>query len=79
LKIETRIIFSQFKVMNEIHFYHPTVKLAQKTGYGKDYIWCSNFYDSPITIDGELWPTTEHYFQAMKFRGPISSPKSIEF
>lgn len=23
----------------------------------------------PITIDGVKWPTTEHYFQAMKFKG----------
>eukprot|EP00345_Euplotes_harpa_P011573 CAMPEP_0168334190 /NCGR_PEP_ID=MMETSP0213-20121227/10105_1 /TAXON_ID=151035 /ORGANISM="Euplotes harpa, Strain FSP1.4" /LENGTH=159 /DNA_ID=CAMNT_0008338757 /DNA_START=153 /DNA_END=632 /DNA_ORIENTATION=+ len=27
----------------------------------------SNFYKSPIEIDGKTWPTTEHYFQAMKF------------
>ncbi|MGE3852733.1 MAG: NADAR family protein [Planctomycetota bacterium] len=27
----------------------------------------SNFSRHPITIDGETWPTTEHYFQAMKF------------
>lgn len=23
----------------------------------------------PITIDGVKWPSTEHYFQAMKFKG----------
>ena len=27
----------------------------------------TNFYPSPILIDSKLWPTTEHYFQAMKF------------
>jgi ribA/ribD-fused uncharacterized protein len=27
----------------------------------------SNFYRYPIQIKGESWPTTEHYFQAMKF------------
>ena len=27
----------------------------------------SNFYSAPVTIDGVVWPTTEHYFQAMKF------------
>ncbi|MGE0433722.1 MAG: NADAR family protein [Planctomycetota bacterium] len=27
----------------------------------------SNFSRHPITIDGETWPTTAHYFQAMKF------------
>jgi len=29
----------------------------------------SNFHPSPITIGGKVWPTTEHYFQAMKFKG----------
>lgn len=65
--------------MNEIYFYDPTIKTAQKRGYGEDYIWCSNFYDSPITINGELWPTAEHYFQSMKFRSPNASEKSIEY
>ncbi|CAG8786249.1 7606_t:CDS:2, partial [Acaulospora morrowiae] len=27
----------------------------------------SNFYRFDITIDGKIWPTTEHYFQAQKF------------
>lgn len=27
----------------------------------------SNFATYPITINGETWPTTEHYFQAQKF------------
>ncbi|KAF9116528.1 hypothetical protein BGX27_001822 [Mortierella sp. AM989] len=27
----------------------------------------SNFYYSPITLNGKEWPTTEHYFQAQKF------------
>ncbi len=27
----------------------------------------SNFSRHPIAIDGVTWPTTEHYFQAMKF------------
>lgn len=31
--------------------------------YGK----FSNFAKFPIKIDGETWPTSEHYFQAMKF------------
>ena len=26
----------------------------------------SNFSSSPIVIDNKLWPTVEHYFQAMK-------------
>jgi ribA/ribD-fused uncharacterized protein len=27
----------------------------------------SNFAAFPITLDGQAWPTTEHYFQAQKF------------
>ena len=32
-----------------------------------EYGFCSNFYKAPINLDGKVWPTTEHYFQAMKF------------
>lgn len=28
----------------------------------------SNFARFPIRLDGELWPTSEHYFQAQKFK-----------
>ncbi len=36
--------------------------------YGEDhpYGFCSNFYPASIEIDGQTWPTTEHYFQAQK-------------
>eukprot|EP00051_Salpingoeca_urceolata_P011749 m.145969 g.145969 ORF g.145969 m.145969 type:complete len:425 (+) comp17236_c0_seq2:3756-5030(+) len=29
----------------------------------------SNFYKRPVLLDGKEWPTTEHYFQALKFAG----------
>ena len=32
-----------------------------------DYGEFSNFYQAPIVLDGVEWPTSEHYFQAMKF------------
>ena len=32
-----------------------------------EYGCFSNFSDHAITVDGVTWPTTEHYFQAMKF------------
>ncbi|MCA9720493.1 MAG: NADAR family protein [Myxococcales bacterium] len=35
---------------------------------GDPYGEFSNFAPYPITIDGVVWPTTEHYFQAMKFK-----------
>jgi N-glycosidase YbiA len=30
----------------------------------------SNFARYPIEIDGRVWPTSEHYFQAQKFSDP---------
>jgi N-glycosidase YbiA len=33
------------------------------------YYQFTNFYPSPIYLHGKEWPTTEHYFQAMKFKG----------
>lgn len=35
-----------------------------------EYAFLSNFYDSPIEKDGILYPTVEHYFQAMKTLHP---------
>ncbi|KAI8802590.1 hypothetical protein BJ742DRAFT_858297 [Cladochytrium replicatum] len=37
--------------------------------YGRDNAWgqFSNFYPAVIELDGKIWPTTEHYFQAQKF------------
>jgi predicted NAD-dependent protein-ADP-ribosyltransferase YbiA (DUF1768 family) len=44
------------------------------------YGWGSNFYKPKnLVINGEKWLTTEAYFQAMKFRGPGSSVRSIEY
>jgi ribA/ribD-fused uncharacterized protein len=34
---------------------------------GDEFGEFSNFASYPITIDGERWPTSEHYFQAQKF------------
>jgi N-glycosidase YbiA len=45
---------------DEIRFYRV------KDPYGS----FSNFAPYPITLDGVVWPTTEHYFQAQKFLDP---------
>src|SRR3954465_12411640 len=45
--------------MKTIHFYRP------KEPYGE----FSNFSPHPIEVDGKIWPTSEHYFQAQKFAG----------
>ena len=45
--------------INEIKFY------SVNEAYGA----FSNFALYPIKINGKGWPTTEHYFQAQKFKG----------
>jgi ribA/ribD-fused uncharacterized protein len=40
-----------------IHFYRAS----------DEYGCFSNFAAYPITLDGKVWPTSEHYFQAQKF------------
>lgn len=45
--------------MDTIHFY------STKGQYGA----FSNFSRHPVKLDGETWPTSEHYFQAQKFVG----------
>jgi ribA/ribD-fused uncharacterized protein len=39
------------------------------SGLGGEYGAFSNFAPYPITLRGKHWPTSEHYFQAMKFAG----------
>jgi ribA/ribD-fused uncharacterized protein len=43
--------------MNVVNFYSVGDELGE----------FSNFYAFPIQLGGELWPTSEHYFQAQKF------------
>jgi len=31
--------------------------------------WMSNFYPAAIVVDGRIWPSVEHYYQAHKFQG----------
>jgi len=38
-------------------------------GVGSEYGEFSNFSPHPITVEGKKWPTSEHYFQAQKFKG----------
>jgi ribA/ribD-fused uncharacterized protein len=45
--------------MNVINFYR------ESDSYG----FFSNFFKRKVIIDGKIWLTTEHFFQAMKFAG----------
>ena len=42
---------------------------------GDEYGEFSNFAAYPIVMDGERWPTTEHYFQAQKFEDVVYQQK----
>lgn len=46
-------------MQNVIQFYHVSDE------YGE----FSNFAAFPIKLQGKIWPTSEHYFQAQKFAG----------
>lgn len=39
------------------------------------YRFLSNFYPVSITIKGKTYPSTEHYYQAMKFKDPSLQEK----
>ena len=39
-------------------------------GASEAYGEFSNFAAYPILLDGKVWPTSEHYFQAQKFEDP---------
>ena len=55
-------ILNQFhKKGKEIHFYSNT----------KPYYEFTNFFPSTFEIDGKKWSTSEHFFQAHKFKDPI--------
>jgi ribA/ribD-fused uncharacterized protein len=45
----------------------PTIRFYRVR---EPYGFCSNFAPFPITINGVIWPTSEHYFQAQKFLDP---------
>ncbi len=32
-----------------------------------DYAWLSNFSEHAITLDGQRWPSVEHFYQAQKY------------
>lgn len=44
----------------------PTIKFYS---VNEDFGAFSNFAQYPIKLKGKIWSTTEHYFQAQKFRG----------
>jgi ribA/ribD-fused uncharacterized protein len=52
--------------------WHPMPKFANTIKFysvDQPYGEFSNFAPYPVKINGKVWPTTEHYFQAQKFAG----------
>lgn len=41
----------------------------------KEYFEFSNFYRSQIYLDGRVWPTVEHYYQAQKTTDPVEQER----
>ena len=44
-------------------------------GVGGDYGCFSNFSRHTVKLGGKTWPTSEHYFQAQKFKDPALREK----
>lgn len=36
-----------------------------------EHRWLSNFWEKPIQFDGQLYPTTEHFYQSLKTLDPV--------
>ena len=48
------------------------------TSFRGEYAFLSNFYPHPIEIDGDIYPTNEHAFQALKTDDPAERQRVRE-
>ncbi|MGI4792150.1 MAG: NADAR family protein [Janthinobacterium lividum] len=48
------------------------------TSFTGNYAFLSNFYPHPVEVDGNLYPTNEHAFQALKTDDPVERQKVRE-
>lgn len=60
-------------VSKEVHLMPPEIIVIPEDNrilyFGRDralFRFLSHFHPSPILMDGEVWPTVEHYYQAQK-------------
>lgn len=54
-----------------------TIRFYDKT---KPWYEFSNFYENaPLNIEGKIWPTSEHYYQALKFQHSPDFMEMIRF
>jgi len=68
LAVEPSICAHTLAQISESHLDHSN--LVEIPFYKKEGLYgeFSNFFSAPIILDGKVWPTSEHYYQAMKFR-----------
>ena len=60
--------------VGEVHSSTGFVDFNSKLTTNKEL---SNFFQANIELDGKVWPTVEHYFQAMKFPKNIALQEEI--
>lgn len=47
---------------------NPNFEEFEMHGFNEGPLACfASFFPSPVTVDGKLWPSANHYFQAQKF------------
>ena len=44
----------------------------------EEYKFLSNFYYAPFSLDGNIWPTIEHYYQAAKTNDDLTQTRIRE-
>lgn len=59
LKHLNRAKKTQHRNNGSIYFYDPDLK----------YGWLASFSKHAFHLDGEVWPTVEHFYQSQKFKG----------
>jgi ribA/ribD-fused uncharacterized protein len=64
----TRSKLPFFKAKHKPYF-SSRAKVINFYNQHEPYYEFTNFYPAEVQIGGQRWPTTEHYFQAMKFQG----------
>lgn len=58
----------------KLSMYGGTLEVIEFYSPSNAYGAFSNFSKHAVSLDGKTWPTSEHYFQAMKFEGtPVES------
>lgn len=51
------------------HFPVDIINKLKSKGLSDSYNYLSNYYVSPVVVDGETFKSLEHYYQANKFKG----------